>query len=182
MYRTILIALILLTPLLSLGQIRAVPHSQTLKPSSTPKLFRPLLAQIKRNTKIPILLPSMLPSKWKNYRLFSYSESEPNLWKIVVGTEPDCGANACSVGYLEAKRGEEPPKPDEVDIVVKLAKGMKGYYTGKSCGGSCTPPQIDWVYGGVLYTIQFRVEGKSQQSDAAVIVEMANSAILAGAR
>ena len=99
-----------------------------------------------------------------------------------MGAEPDCGANACSVGYLEAKRGEEPPKPDEVDRVVKLAKGIKGYYTGKSCGGSCTPPQINWVYEGVLYTIQFRVEGKSHKREVAVIIEMANSAILAGAR
>src|SRR5947208_14817398 len=103
MYRTIFIVmLMLLTSQLSLEQVRAAPLSRTLKPAPILKLFQQLLVQIKRNTDIPILLPSILPPKWKKYRLYSYSESEANSWSITVGTEPNCGANACSAGYLEA--------------------------------------------------------------------------------
>lgn len=174
--------LVPLASALSFGQAKGIHQSQRLNPAPAPKVFSALLPQIKRNTDILVLLPSRLPQKWKKYRLYSYSESEAKVWKIMVGLEPDCGANACSVGYLEGLRGEEPPKAGEVDHVVKLAKGIKGYYTGKACGGSCTPPQINWLYEGVLYTIQFRVEGKSERGDEAVIVEMANSAIIGGPR
>lgn len=145
-------------------------------------IFRSLPPRIKRKTNIPILLPSELPPVWKKYRLYSYSETEANVWKITVGTEPNCGVNVCLVGYLEAKRGKAPPKSDEVDKVVRLAKGIKGYYDDKSCGGSCTPPQISWVYEGVLYTIQFRVESKGERGDEAWITWMANSAIINGPR
>ena len=43
-------------------------------------------------------------------------------------------------------------------------------------------PQIEWVSGDVLYTIQFRVEGQSKTEDEAEIVRMAKSAIAAGPR
>jgi hypothetical protein len=181
MYLSLLLV-VLSASSLSLGQVRNVPFTQLLKPPFVAKVLRGMPPQIKRSTNIPVLLPSMLPSKWARYKLYSFSESEANVWKIFVGTEPHCGYNACSVGYLEAKRGEEPPAPDEVDKVVELTEGIKGYYTGKSCGGSCTPPQIEWVSDGILYTIQFRVEGKSEIEDEAEIVRMAKSAIAAGPR
>ena len=65
---------------------------------------------------------------------------------------------------------------------VRLAKGITGYYTARSCGGSCTPPQIEWVYAGVLYTIQFNVNGKTKRQDETEIIALANSAILGGTR
>jgi hypothetical protein len=97
-----------------------------------------------------------------------------------VGTEPDCGVIACLVGYFGAKRGAklEPYMGEE----VKLSKGLPGYYTGNSCGGSCTPPEINWMYEGVLYTIQFRVERKNDRRDRSALIEMANSAIVNGPR
>ena len=165
-----------------LGQVKTNSRAQISGHRPALKILSPVVSRIKRNTNVPVLLPSVLPRKWWNYRLYSYGESEANFWSIVVGTEPNCGANACSAGYLEGKRGEAPPKSDEVDEVVKLAGGTKGYFTAKSCGGSCTPPQINWIFKDVLYTIQFRVESKSAKEDEAVIIRMANSAIIGGPR
>ena len=178
----ILVTLALMSAISSPPSGKAIPRPTISKRAPIAAIFRPLPRRIKRKTDIPVLLPSELPPIWKKYRLYSYSEAEANVWKITVGTEPNCGVNVCLVGYLEAKRGEEPPKPDEVDKVVRLVKGIKGYYDGKSCGGSCTPPQISWVYEGLLYSIQFRVESKSESGDEAWIIRMANSAIINGPR
>src|SRR5215208_457938 len=150
---TLLLLMLSASPL-SVGQVKGLSRAHALKPHPIPRVFRSLPPQIKRSTNIPILLPTRLPPKWARYRLHSSSESEADLWKVFVEVKPNCG-NACMVGYIEAKRGEKPPPPDEVDQVVQLAHRVKGYYTGKSCGGSCTPPQISWVSDGVLYTIQF---------------------------
>jgi hypothetical protein len=119
---------------------------------------------------------------WKKKHLYSHSRTEDDAWMIFVGTEPDCGINVCSVGYFEARRRLKPPRPEMVDEVVKLSKRIKGYYTGRSCGVSCTPPEISWVYEGVLYSIQFNVGSRSASKDRAALVEMANSAILNGPR
>jgi hypothetical protein len=173
--------LVLASSSLSSGQTRVTRRARV-KAAPAARVLRPLVSKIKKGSDVPVLLPSEFPPKWKRYKLYAYSEAEANEWKIYVGTEPVCGANVCMVGYFEAKRGEQPFGADEVDRVVKLARGIKGYYIGKSCGGSCTPPQIEWVYEGVLYTIQFRVESNSTRVDEAKIIEMANSAILNGER
>jgi hypothetical protein len=155
--------------------------SDALKPAPVPEFFRSLLPQIKRGTIIPVLLPSVVPPKWAGYRLHSSIESAADAWKVIVEVTPKWG-NACMVGYIEAKRGDELPASDEVDKVVALTYGIKGYYTGISGDGSCTVPQIIWGSGGIIYTIQFSVDSWSGSEDEAVIVRMAKSAIAAGPR
>ena len=49
-----------------------------------------------------------------------------------------------------------------------------------SCGASCSPPQIDFVWHGVRYTIQANL--KTRQSDRAALIAAAQSAISAGPR
>jgi hypothetical protein len=61
---------------------------------------------------------------------------------------------------------------DEVDEVTPLANGIMGYYTARSCGGSCAPPQISWTYKGALYTIQFKVNNKTKKQDEAETKEV----------
>ena len=47
-----------------------------------------------------------------------------------------------------------------------------------SCGASCSPPQVDFIWHGVLYTIQANL--KTTQTDRAALVAAAESAISAG--
>jgi hypothetical protein len=153
-----------------------------LKVDPVAKELRSALLQVNRKTKVPVLLPSKLPLKVDKEPLYAHSESEVDSYGITLGTEPDCGVNACLVGIFQATRSSEAPHADEVDKLVNLAAGIKGYYTAKSCGASCAPPQIQWMYRRALYTIQFKVDGKDAQEDEANIVEMANSAISSGPR
>ncbi len=146
------------------------------------KELRPELTKVKGLTSVPVLLPDELPHPAGDKPLYTYSEGDANEYKITLGSEPKCGANACLLGVFQAQRGEEAPEADEVDRVVDLANGIKGYYTAKSCGASCAPPQIQWLYEGVLYTIQFRVGSKDDNEDETIIMGMANSAIKAVAR
>ena len=49
-----------------------------------------------------------------------------------------------------------------------------------SCGASCSPPQIDFLWHGALYTIQANL--KTKQTDRAALIASAQSAISAGPR
>ena len=60
---------------------------------------------------------------------------------------------------------------------VSLALGMKGYYKPLSCGGSCSPPSIQWIQKGVRYEIQANALGGKK-----AFISMANSAINHGNR
>jgi hypothetical protein len=50
-----------------------------------------------------------------------------------------------------------------------------------SCGASCSPPQIQFVAHGVLYTIQANLN-RSAKNDKTVLIAAAESAIAAGPR
>lgn len=154
-------------------------QSGTTKPVA--KILRPVLLKVKKQAHAPIFLPSTLPSTINVNEIHVVDgEGKPDGWEISLFYKAGCG-DACFVGYFEAKRGDEVSK-DDADKTVRLAKGITGYYTARSCGGSRTPPQINWAHAGVLYTIQFNVNGKSKRQDQAAIIALANSAIVGGAR
>ncbi len=60
---------------------------------------------------------------------------------------------------------------------VSLAEGIKGYFKPLSCGGSCSPPSIQWIQKSVRYEIQANALGGRR-----AFVSMANSAINHGNR
>src|SRR5262249_21668926 len=140
------LTLMLAFPWLALGQ------SGTIKPVA--KVLRPALLKIKKQAHAPIFLPSTLPSTIKVNEIHLVDgEGKPDGWEISLFYKAGCG-DACFVGYFEAIRGAEVSK-DDADKTVRLVNGITGYYTARSCGVSCTPPQIEWMHAGVLYTIQF---------------------------
>jgi hypothetical protein len=61
--------------------------------------------------------------------------------------------------------------------------GIEAYYKPQTCGGSCSPPVIEWVSDGVLYRTQFDVQWQTRLLANEVeqhMVAMANSAIKGG--
>jgi hypothetical protein len=64
---------------------------------------------------------------------------------------------------------------------VALADGIPGYYKPTTCGGTCSPPQVQWVFRRVLYTIQLRVEAGAA-GERLLLTRIANSAIRGGPR
>jgi hypothetical protein len=75
--------------------------------------------------------------------------------------------------------------PGDHEKFILLVNGIGAYYKPLTCGGSCSPPIVEWVSDGVLYRIQFDVQWRTSIAANEVerlMVAMANSAIQAGAR
>jgi hypothetical protein len=128
------------------------------------------VADVKQDTKVPILLPSSLTTQ-ETKTLYGGGEGEARRYSIAVSTVKNCSANACAVASFSAMKGIAVYG----DRKVTLAKGRKGRYIPLSCGGSCSPPSIVWKERGVVYEI-------STDATRAQLVRMANSAIRKGPR
>lgn len=143
------------------------------------KVFEPAIAQVKENTKIPILLPSDFPAPLKEGDIhFANGISEQNKYEITLFYEEGAGY-AAFVGYFS---GEAKSKTSVRGKKVELAKGISGYFKGKSCGGSCSPSQIEWLSNDVHYTLQLKIAVNSKDEEERALITAANSAILGGAR
>ena len=140
--------------------------------------FRLVLPQLKKEARAPVLLPSELTTPLANRRIFVTGGGEPNGYVITLASTPECGANACTIGFFEAKRGERLA----YRLNRELEEGIRGYYKLETCGGSCAPPEIGWVYKGVLYIIQLKVNSGSARGDETELMKLARSAIGAGER
>lgn len=140
--------------------------------------FRRQVGGIKSHTALPVLLPDRvaidvpsghgIEAKWAARRAS---------WQLSLAIGPRCGgANACFVGTFSAERGATPA----FRRTVRLRGGVTGYFKPTTCGASCSPPQLQWRRGDVLYTLEFREAGRG--SDRVKLVRLADSALAAGPR
>ena len=123
--------------------------------------IRALLPQLRRETNVRIFVPRDLTLPGP--RIYVDGQGDANGYRINLGTHPQCRANACFTGLLSATRGESPPADFRQ---VPLSRGITGYYFAH-------PRRISilyWVYDGVLYGMQLKV-------DEETIIDIANSAI-----
>ncbi|MGH2893066.1 MAG: hypothetical protein ACRDPM_07335 [Solirubrobacteraceae bacterium] len=147
-------------------------------PPSLPSLFARQITAINRVAHAPpVLLPRSMPLDAK--RLFATGGAgggHVTGYDLEVGAVKHCGgANACFVaGFTAATRGKVFGKR------VAVRGASRAAFTPLSCGASCSPPQIDFVWHGVLYTIQANL--KTKQTDRAALIAAAQSAISAGPR
>lgn len=148
---------------------------RTVKP---PTAFAKQLAGIKRHTRLAVLLPDTVRIEVpRGHGIEAKWESNRTSWSLALGIGPRCGgANACFVGSFTAERGARPAFRRK----VRLHGGVTGYFKPVSCGASCSPPELQWRRGSVLYDLQFRAAGKG--SDLAKLTAMADSALAAGPR
>jgi len=137
-----------------------------------PGLLTGPVADVKEQTKIPVLLPSSLKSD--EPKLYGSGGADSKSYQLSVSTVEDCGANACSLAFFSAYKGQKLYGTRK----ATLANGVHGRYLPLSCGGSCSPPSIQWIRKGVLYEIQMDFE----KHPRAELVKMANSAIRQGPR
>jgi hypothetical protein len=134
-----------------------------------PGLLTGTVADVKDQTRLPVLLPSTLQTDQDP--LYASGEGNRTGYQFVVSTERDCGANACSLAFFSATKGGTAYGPRK----ATLAKGRKGRYNPLSCGASCSPPSIVWKERGVVYEIQM-------DTTRSRLVKLANSAIRKGPR
>jgi hypothetical protein len=137
-----------------------------------PGLLTPTVTAVKDKTPLRVLLPSSF--KTDEPTLFASGDGSRRDYQISVSTVKDCGANACSLAFFSAFKGQKLYGTRK----VTLANGRKGRYLPLSCGGSCSPPSVQWIERGVLYEIQMDFAKNAR----AELVRMANSAIKHGPR
>ena len=143
--------------------------------------LRSVLPVLKRKTRVPVLLPSVLPydRPKSGQNLRAAVSAGARRWTVSLFFGRNCGgANACAVGFLEGERGG---KLFRLSSRVRLPKGIRGEYKPTTCGASCSPAQLDWRQGDVVYRYQLQVNLAAAKERAAM-VRMASSAILAGPR
>ncbi len=143
-----------------------------------PSLFAHQIAAINRAPHAPpVLLPRSMPLDAK--RMFAtggVGRGRVPGYDLEIGAVKHCGgADACLVADFQATTGG---KVFGKRVTVRGAS--RAGFLPLSCGASCSPPQIDFVWHGVLYTIQANLN--TRQTDRAALIAAAQSAISAGPR
>jgi hypothetical protein len=138
-----------------------------------PELFAVELERIGPKTDVPILLPQRMPDRFEEYHPSGFGRKRS--WGLQLGAVERCGgATACFIATFGADKGGTPFGPRR----VRLTRGRVGRFKPLTCGGSCSPPSIQWKERGVTYAIQAKVGSPARRN----LVRMANSAIRNGPR
>jgi hypothetical protein len=144
---------------------------------SLPARFAEQIATIKRHRGAPpVLLPRGLPLG--RHRLYATVSTVRGGYFLALGVVRGCGGvDACSVATFSGARG------GTVDDLtpVHVAGASAATYHGLLCGGSCSPPAIDFIVHGDLYSIQANLSVPKTE-DESTLVRAAEAAISAGPR
>ena len=131
---------------------------------------------VDKKTTVPVLLPSKLPFVDKVPKLHPSGSGTRNAFTLEFAGAPNCGsANACFLASFEGQRGGALPGRSN----LRLAGGQEAFYKGITCGASCSPATLWFLYRGVLYTWQHKDPPKNTK---AVLARLAAQAIAAGPR
>jgi len=129
-------------------------------------------------TPLAILLPNRLNLDYDG-KVYASGGGEQRSWSLSLTAAPMCGgATACFLVTFSAERGEKPHFVNR----VRLRGGRTGYFKPLSCGGSCSPPEIQWRSRGNLYSIQAKVPDSTTAGQRRRLVAAANAALAAGPR
>lgn len=160
----------------------ATPVVATPKPSGpTPDLLRPIVQQLKQQTRVPVLIPNSLPADATSQPVYPAIRATPTRYEVSLNLTQDCsGASACSIGSIQGEQGGA-PLPEEFVKRVSLAGNISGYFSPSRCGASCSPAVVGWKYQDTFYRISLKAPGSDQEQEQA-LTGFANSAITAGVR
>lgn len=156
-----------------LGLSSLLNHSQAIAESGDHQdLFKTVLPQLQKNTKVPPILPTYLASEEETEPLYATMESiASNRYEIELAFAPECHtASACHYGTLIGKVSKKlPPLKGQR---VKLSKGLTGYFVDAKCGANCSDSTLTWEQQGHRYTVGIKAGRKEE------LIKVANSAIL----
>jgi hypothetical protein len=147
------------------------------KTYAIPSALGKTLDRVDAKTALAILLPSRLALDYDG-RTYASGSGGRNSYALSLAGAPNCGANACFLVSFGAERGGTPA----FRRTVALRGGRTGYFKPLTCGGSCSPPIIEWKARGNLYRIQAKIPDSTDAAQQRRMVAAANSAIGAGPR
>lgn len=130
--------------------------------------------RVDAKTQVAVLLPSKLAIDYDG-KLYPSGSGTRNTYEISLAGAADCGgANGCFLASFSAEKGGT----FAFKTRIKLKNGSTASYKPLTCGGSCSPPSIQFKRKNVLYTIQAKVPGNAKTT----LTAAANSALAAGPR
>jgi hypothetical protein len=151
--------------------------------SSLPDVFLSVLAEVKAKTTVNVLLPTELPSPFRDAKYANVDKATAD--EYVVSLYYKLGVGNAGFAASFGAKNNAPYSPRELSNVreVELARGIVGFFRPVSCGGSCAPSNLWWVRGTALYSLQLKLPSAlREKKQQMIITQVANSAILAGPR
>jgi len=148
-----------------------------------PQVFTDALTDIKTKTHVPVLLPEELVEPIAKAKHAVVENANAKGYTISLYYKLGIG-DACFAGAFAAQARPK-YKPEELAnvIAVTLTQGLRGFFRGVGCGGSCAPANLWWEQNGILYQIQIKLSlSLSEESQQKAIVKLADSSIIAGPR
>jgi len=144
------------------------------------QVFRPALEQIQSQTRIPILLPTTLPSAIPEGSIkLTWGEVREDGYFISLYFSEEA-SNATFAGGFGASTRIPGLQNLPNTHRVALSGGRIGIFRPVSCGGSCAPANLWWEQNGVMYQIQIRLgSGSAEKGQQKILVETANSMVTA---
>jgi hypothetical protein len=150
------------------------------------RLLKPLIAAVRNEDGgVPVLLPTTMPLGGPDH---TQSSATTNGYDLEIATSAHCaGANVCLLGDFQGFRLGGAGMLDLTGARVQLRGGRVGHFSNVRCGATCSPAEIAWVQGGVLYRISSNptVTRRPNAPAAAlrrILVAAADQAIAAGPR
>jgi len=148
------------------------------QPSAPAPVFKSALEDIRGKTRIPILLPTRLPSIIAEGEIkLAYGEVRKDGYFISLHYE-EIGSNA---SYAAGFGGETSTfRLTELGNTksVALSRGRTGAFRPVSCGGSCAPANLWWEQDGATYDIQIKLSSDTPEKEQEkILVETANAIV-----
>jgi hypothetical protein len=145
-----------------------------------PKALAKKIPSVRTKSGLNVLLPDTIGiGSTKASKIYPDSFAEDGQYALDLGAAKHCGgATACFVAEFTGAAGGEVGYTKK----VKLAGGLTGYYKPLTCGGSCSPPAIEWKIANVVYGIQYNYQGSNATKAKKALIKLANQANAAGAR
>lgn len=149
------------------------------KPTPTPPppikanpVFQPVVPQIRKTTKIPVLLPKEIPIPQTGSPLYATLDTvTPQKYVVLLEEVPNCNrVVGCRYGAVvgEAVTSKTPLM---LGKAIFLRKGVTAYFTASICAANCSDAVVMWRQKGIQYSVGFKA---AQQVD---LVAVANSFI-----
>ena len=153
-------------------------------PQALPEGFASAVRSVKSKVRIPILLPSALPEPFNKAKRSVVQSVSEDSYAISLYYELGIGDAGFAADFSGAASQRDSGQEFGNAAEVKLARGLHGTFTPIRCGGSCAPANLWWELGGVVYQIQLKLPYSlnEEERQKKAIIEVANSAILAGPR
>lgn len=136
-------------------------------------VFQSVVPQIRKTTKIPVLLPKEIPIPQTGSPLYATVDTvTPQKYIVLLEEVPNCNrVIGCRYGAVVGEAVTS-KTPRMLGKAIFLRKGVTAYFSASICAANCSDAVIMWRQKGLQYSIGIRA---AQQID---VVKIANSFVV----